>query len=309
VKIFSALKHIYVVLFILSLFVLLSIGFARNSSEGNVKVSKVDDGYTLLTSKENPSDFKLTDKSILNINIDFDKDSYMKNLGVKYIDTSKIKTMPVLTYHNTQYIPASRLGAAYYVEPPMFEKQMRYLYLWGYKTLTIDEYIDIYDGKSKLYPYMILLAFDDGNRNNYVYARPSMVKYGQTGVFNVIAGRRGMSNAEIKEMSDLFDIESHSQTHVDHSKVDVAKLESEASASKNTLQAITGETIKTYTYPGCAYNGKAIDALKKFNYEMAFSCAGRHGINQETDKRYQIRRMHVDTSMDSLFITLQGKLP
>ena len=307
-KIFSTLKHIYVVIFILSLFVLLSIGLARTTGEEN-KISKVDDGYTLLTSKDNSKDFTLTDKSILNTNIDFDKDSYMKNLGVKYIDTPKIKTMPVLTYHNTQYIPASRSGAAYYVEPPMFEKQMKYLYLWGYKTLTIDEYIDIYDGKSKLYPYMMLLAFDDGNKNNYTYARPVMVKYGQTGVFNVIAGRRGMSVSEIKEMASLFDVESHSQTHVDHSKVDVAKLESETSASKNTLESIIGKDIKTYTYPGCAYNGKAITALKKFGYDMAFSCAGRHGINQETDRRYEIRRMHVDTSMDSLFITLQGKLP
>ncbi len=306
---FSTLKHIYLVLFILSIFVLLSIGLSKTLGKDNTKVVKVDDGYTLLTSKENNTEFKLTDKSILNTNIDFDKDTYMSNLGVTYIDTPKIKTMPVLTYHNTQYIPASRAGAAYYVEPPMFEKQMRYLYLWGYKTLTIDEYISILDGKSKLYPYMILLAFDDGNKNNYTYARPSMVKYGLTGTFNVVAGRRGMSNAEIKEMSDIFDIESHSQTHVDHSKVDVARLESEASASKNTLQAITGKTIKTYTYPGCAYNGKAIDALKKFNYEIAFSCAGRHGINQETSRRYEIRRMHVDTSMESLFITLQGKLP
>lgn len=307
-KIFSTLKHIYVVIFILSLFVLLSIGLARTTGDEK-KTSKVDDGYTLLTSKDNTKDFKLTDKSILNTSIDFDKDTYMKNLGVKYIDTAKIKTMPVLTYHNTTYIPKSGNGAAYYVEPPMFEKQMKYLYLWGYKTLTIDEYINIYDGKSKLYPYMVLLAFDDGNRNNYVNARPVMVKYGQTGVFNVIAGRRGMSISEIKEMASLFDIESHSQTHVDHSKVDVAKLESETSASKNTLETIIGKDIKTYTYPGCAYNGKAITALKKFGYDMAFSCAGRHGINQETDRRYEIRRMHVDTSMDSLFITLQGKLP
>lgn len=308
-KIFSVLKHIYIVIFILSLFILLSIGLSKTVSKDENATAKIEDGYTLLISKSSDLEFKLSDKSILNTNIDFDKDTYMKSLGVTYIDTPKIKTMPVLTYHNTQYIPKSGNGAAYYVEPPIFEKQMKYLYLWGYKTLTVDEYISIYDGKSKLYPYMVLLAFDDGNKNNYTYARPVMVKYDQTGVFNVIAGRRGMSNAEIKEMSDLFDIESHSQTHVDHSKVDVAKLESEASASKNTLQAITGETIKTYTYPGCAYNGNAIDALKKFGYEMAFSCAGRHGINQETDKRYQIRRMHVDTSMDSLFITLQGKLP
>jgi len=309
VKIFSTLKHIYVLLFILSLSILLAIGLSRTNEEDNGSFKKINEEYTLLTSKENLSNFKLTERSILNANIDFDKDTYMKNLGIKYIDTPKIKTMPVLTYHNTQYIPASKAGAAYYVEPPIFEKQMRYLYLWGYKTLTIDEYIDIYDGKSKLYPYMVLLAFDDGNKNNYTYARPVMAKYGQTGVFNIIAGRRGMSVSEIKEMASLFDIESHSQTHVDHSKVDVAKLEYEASASKNTLESIIGKDIRTYTYPGCSYNGKAIDALKKFNYDMAFSCAGRHGINQETDKRYQIRRMHVDTDMNSLFITLQGKLP
>jgi peptidoglycan/xylan/chitin deacetylase (PgdA/CDA1 family) len=308
VKIFSTLKHIYVVIFILSVFVLLSIGLARTTGEEK-KVSKVDDGYALLTSKDNSFDFKLTDKSILNTNIDFDKDTYMKNLGVKYVDTPKIKTMPVLTYHNTQYIPASRAGAAYYVEPPTFEKQMKYLYLWGYKTLTIDEYINIYDGKSKVYPYTVLLAFDDGNHNNYVYALPVMRKYGLTGVFNIIAGRRGLSITEIKDMATTFDIESHSQTHVDHSKVDVARLESEASASKNTLEAIIGKDIRTYTYPGCAYNGKAIDALKKFHYDMAFSCAGRHGINQETDRRFEVRRMHVDNDMNSLFTTLEGKLP
>ena len=165
-KIYSTFKHIYVVIFILSLFILLAIGLSRTNGEDNGGFNKINEEYTLLTSKENSPDFKLTEKSILNTNIDFDKDTYMKNLGVTYIDTPKIKTMPVLTYHNTQYIPASRSGAAYYVEPPIFEKQMRYLYLWGYKTLTIDEFIDIYDGKSKLYPYMVLLAFDDGNKNN-----------------------------------------------------------------------------------------------------------------------------------------------
>jgi hypothetical protein len=61
VKIFSTLKHIYVVIFILSVFVLLSIGLARTTGEEK-KVSKVDDGYALLTSKDNSFDFKLTDK-------------------------------------------------------------------------------------------------------------------------------------------------------------------------------------------------------------------------------------------------------
>ena len=87
------------------------------------------------------------------------------------------------------------------------------------------------------------------------------------------------------------------------------KLNQEATLSKSTLETITGKKVIAYTYPGCAYSKNAINALKNANYSIAFSCAGRHGINQEVGRNYEVRRMHIDNNMDSLTISLQGKLP
>ena len=59
-----------------------------------------------------------------------------------------------------------------------FEAQMKMLAKGGYTTITPDELLAYKQGKITLPKKSVLITFDDGWRNNYIYAYPILKKYG-----------------------------------------------------------------------------------------------------------------------------------
>lgn len=126
--------------------------------------------------------------------------------------------------------------------PPMFEGYLKYLQRKGYHTITLTELHHHLAHGGPLPPKPIVLTFDDGYLDNWVYAAPLLKKYGFTGtVFvpsdfiepndtprptleDVWAGRLTedelvafgfLNRGEIRALaqSGVMDIQSHGQTH------------------------------------------------------------------------------------------------
>jgi peptidoglycan/xylan/chitin deacetylase (PgdA/CDA1 family) len=118
-----------------------------------------------------------------------------------------------------------------------FEAQMAYLAKRGYKTLTSEEFLAFKRGNYEPPKRSVLITFDDGWRDNYVYAYAILKKYGLRATLFVVtewveeASRveaefaalshnqckeaistnpRGvmLNWEELKQMSDVFDIHS-----------------------------------------------------------------------------------------------------
>lgn len=81
------------------------------------------------------------------------------------------KTVPVLMYHHV-----TPVDGAITASPVNFEDQLRWLSQRGYKTLTTDQFAEFLNGQP-VPKKSILITFDDGYLDNWVYAYPLLKKY------------------------------------------------------------------------------------------------------------------------------------
>jgi len=156
-----------------------------------------------------------------------------------------MKGIPVLMYHHI-----NRVGSFITVTPENFERQMRFLKEGGYQTLNTKDYIEIMNLQRTVPKKAVMITFDDGWLDNWVFAFPMLKRYGLKAVLFVVTshiaekGKRQradmgpcpelpgheeckkkiesglkeevmMSWEELKEMegSGIIDVQSHTHTH------------------------------------------------------------------------------------------------
>ena len=81
-------------------------------------------------------------------------------------------SIPVLMYHHVR--PDAGMIAC---TPEHFESQLQWLQQHGYHSISLDQFAQHLAGKD-LGPKAVLITFDDGYLNNWVYAYPLLKKYG-----------------------------------------------------------------------------------------------------------------------------------
>jgi len=94
---------------------------------------------------------------------------------------SRANAVPVLMYHHVSPNPGLVT-----VSPQNFELQMQMLVNKGYSTLTADQFAGFLQGLSDVPARSVLITFDDGYLDNYVYAFPIMQRLGLHGVIFVV---------------------------------------------------------------------------------------------------------------------------
>lgn len=146
--------------------------------------------------------------------------------------------VPVFMYH-TVGIPDPEWKWNYLTTPWQdFESEMKWLKLGGFNAIHFDEYYDyIFNGKA-LPKNPVILTFDDGYADNYIFAYPIMKKYGMVGTVYVNSDfidpreikrplfeggaeptakdcRGFLTVPEMQELeeSNVLRMESHAQTH------------------------------------------------------------------------------------------------
>jgi len=93
------------------------------------------------------------------------------------------KAVPVLVYHSINHCPGR-----WTVSPANFEAHMRYLADSGYTTLHADEFAAFIEGKTALPQKSVLITFDDGYLDNYVYAFPVLERLSLHAVIFAVTG-------------------------------------------------------------------------------------------------------------------------
>jgi peptidoglycan/xylan/chitin deacetylase (PgdA/CDA1 family) len=160
-------------------------------------------------------------------------------------------SIPVLMYHHV-----NPRGKFINVTPEKFEAHMRYLNRHGFTALHTDELLAILNGQKMPPKKPVMITFDDGWLDNWIFAFPALKKYGMKAVIFVITslipekGRRQRSDEgevagfpkhtecermiesgsasevmisweEIREMTEtgLIEIQSHTHTHRRYDKL------------------------------------------------------------------------------------------
>ena len=101
---------------------------------------------------------------------------------------SPAHTVPVLMYHHV-----SPHEGMITVSPANFEHQLQWLHRHGYRSLTSEEFAGHLEGRP-VPKRSVLITFDDGYLDNWVYAYPLMKRYGFNGIIFLVTSWLGEGN-------------------------------------------------------------------------------------------------------------------
>jgi peptidoglycan/xylan/chitin deacetylase (PgdA/CDA1 family) len=91
----------------------------------------------------------------------------------------------VLLYHRvSDYVTDPQLLC---VTPENFDKQIKYL-VEKYNVLTVEEFYSIISKNEKFPDKSVLLTFDDGYADNFIYALPILEKHSAQALFYICPG-------------------------------------------------------------------------------------------------------------------------
>ncbi|MBJ6361446.1 polysaccharide deacetylase family protein [Paenibacillus sp. GCM10012307] len=242
-------------------------------------------------------------------------------------DTSKqryAEQVPVLMYH---YV----VPKAFNKEPDnnsminleSFEAGMKYLYDNGYYTATLSELEDYLHGYIQLPEKTVVLTFDDGYENNYIYAYPILKKYGLHAALFIIGSRvqehaakdfkpdksSYLSQEQLDAASDVF--EYHSHTYDLHKKETLFCGKQEALTRDTDLlqkdigiMREHGYITPYFAYPFGSYDAKTVYYLQKHGYRMAFTV--KQGFVKPGDAPLELNRLTVTSSTDMELLLKTG---
>ncbi|MDD5644941.1 MAG: polysaccharide deacetylase family protein [bacterium] len=229
----------------------------------------------------------------------------------------------VLMYHKI-----SRCGAKkekLRVSPEDFRCQIQYLKEKGYKSISIREFKEYFEGKRRFDFKPVVLSFDDGYNDNYLNAVPVLREYGFSAIFFIATAYVGKSNLwdvrhkseeesmmgwdEIKRLCEQgFEIGSHTVTHADLTKLSREELIKELKVSKSVLEEKLNVEIMAVSYPFGHYNGEVMSIASEAGYSLGI--ATRHGINALSDDPFEVKRILIrgyDTKLDFILNVTRGK--
>lgn len=227
------------------------------------------------------------------------KEEAAQVLGQEQVD------LPVLMYHSI--LKDEARANDYVLSPTTLAGDLDYLRQHGYETVTTEQLVNYVDGQGELPEKPILITFDDGFYNNYLYAYPLLKERGMCAVISPIGDQtemyteNGQENAywsylsmerliEMQE-SGVFEIGNHSyHMHGIEGRKGCLKKRGEDEAAYEALLEADAQKVQTllaeggltpplcYTYPFGAYSEDTERVMKKLGFRCTLSCEERHNI-------------------------------
>lgn len=226
--------------------------------------------------------------------------------------------VPVVMYH-ALLKDGARQGQ-YVVSPAQFESDLRYLQEHGYTTVLVKDLIAYTKGED-LPEKPVLITFDDGYYNNYLYGFPLAEKYGCKFVLSPIGRYSDLYTdtpdenayyshatwAQLREMaaSGLVEVQNHSyDLHQSRGgRLGVKKLARESdqeyrrmlaqdlTRAQSAIEAGVGEAPTAFVYPFGAFSKATPDIVKGLGFACTMSCEERVSrITRDPESLYGLGR-------------------
>lgn len=178
------------------------------------------------------------------------------------------------------------------VPPEKFTWQMDDLANRGYRTLTLDEYWAVIEGRRPASDRDVLLTFDDAYAHVDAAATPSLRRHGFSAVMFVAWSHLGETNTwdpELKQLAQLpiagadqvrsmaggpWEIASHGMRHVDLTTLNHEDCLRDLMESRERIAEVSGKPVHDLAYPFGSQTAGVRSAARIAGYRMAFT-AGR----------------------------------
>lgn len=234
------------------------------------------------------------------------------------VRTDGIK-VPILMYHSILKDPAR--SGKFVITPAELEDDLKYLKRCGYTAVFIRDLSDYVESGTPLPDKPVVISFDDGYYNNYLYAVPLMKQYEMKMVLSPVGAYTDRytemkdENAyyahvtwdEISEMSKsgLVEIQNHSYNmHTISQKRNGTKkqrgesdehyktaLTEDIGKMQELIKTHTGSAPIAFTYPFGSVSKASFDILKEMGFKSTLSCeSGMNYITRDSECLYMMKR-------------------
>lgn len=221
-----------------------------------------------------------------------------------YASTENATKVPVLVYHSVKSSDSGKMQ----ISKSKIEKQLNWIKKCGYKTLTMEEFIEWYEGEITIPKKSVLITFDDGFQNVVKNAVPIIKRNKQHATLFVAGywvGSSGfVSKSTIRKLQkgSVIDVESHGYLlhKFDNGKMPAHKWsKKKLKADCVKMNRLYGCTVLCYPWGATSKNLRKV--LKESGvYRIAFTYAragqyqgSRNKYAKRSDSRYTIPRITI----------------
>lgn len=224
---------------------------------------------------------------------------YAADTAMLHMTGTQGVALRVVMYHSLLK-EKSRQGK-YVVSPECFENDLKYLADNGYTTVNVQDLINYVQNGTPLPEKPVMITFDDGYYNNYLYAFPLIQKYHVKVIISPVGsytdrdtnGDSGHANysyltwGEIQEMmqSGLVEFQNHTYNlHSTKGRIGASKLKRESTAAYQALLAEdlgkmqqemlqnTGYVPTAFFYPFGEVSPESLQVLASLGFQASFTC-------------------------------------
>ena len=228
--------------------------------------------------------------------------------------------LPIIMYHSIQ--KNNKAKSKFIITPDEFEDDLKYIKDNGYTTIVMQDLIDfVYENKA-LPEKSIMLTFDDGYYNNYLYAFSLVKQYECKMVLSPIGKQSDIysennnknpnyahcSWGDLSEMhnSGLVEIQNHSYDmhSITKKRRGTKKNKNESlehyqktlcedlTLMQNKVEHFLNFTPTTFVFPFGAISSCSLDIIKLLGFKASLSCEGKvNKLTKNPEKLYGLCRI------------------
>lgn len=227
--------------------------------------------------------------------------------------------VPILMYHSI--LKDSSKSGQYVITPAQFENDLQYIQANGFTPVFMTDLINYVHYGTPLPAKPVVITFDDGYYNNYLYAFPLLQQYGMKGVISIIGyqteryTKLGEINAyythctwdHINEMIASGNIEIQNHTYnlhtTDQGRKGCAKksgesleeytamLTADIGKLQQKLEDHTGIRPNTFTYPFGSFTKETKQIVRDMGFLSTLCCeSGISTISRDPNSLYMLKR-------------------
>jgi peptidoglycan/xylan/chitin deacetylase (PgdA/CDA1 family) len=211
---------------------------------------------------------------------------------------NRLQPVPILMYHVLSAPPANAPYPELYVRPADFAGEVGWLAAHGYHAVTLQRVFDAWRGAATLPAKPIVLSFDDGYLSDVKTALPVLKARRWPGVLNLeVANLKpvwGIRPPGVRKLIAAgWEIDAHTLTHPDLTRVDAARLRDEVAGSRAAIRSRFHVSVNFFCYPAGRYDDAVVAAVQQAGFLGATTT--NYGL-AKPGELYTLARIRVDGS-------------
>lgn len=209
---------------------------------------------------------------------------------------------PILMYHRVDVDrPRTAVGRELTITPRQLEVQLVTLRDHGLRAISMAE-LDRRLREREPVANVVVLTFDDGYLDQFLYAEPLLRKYGDSATFYIITGQVGKPNhvswPELRTMrADGMDVAAHGVDHDDLSQMTAREQAYQVRTSVAKIRAFVGSPVTTYAYPSGRFDARTLTVVAQAGLSLAVTTDPGYVLPPET--RFEMWRVRVRAEWDA----------